>query len=158
MSLNLYIWWCDDDVYLTGLVWILNFFIAEKMLKTPVRRSIVENNPLYYPFGITRFRNILENLSCGIGFDNGIKVIYYIMMHCVVPLMSYYFILTNFELTRSCFLDVATWETHFRQQPMEMQQNFSSISMTIIHQSWLETSSFWKSYQIGVLILRKRRI
>jgi hypothetical protein len=45
------------------------------MLKTPTRRSVVENFPLYYPFGITRFHNILKDLNCGIGFENGIKVI-----------------------------------------------------------------------------------
>lgn len=54
----------------------MNNSISAKMLKTPTRRSVIENSPLYYPFGITRFRNILENLDCGIGFESGIKVFF----------------------------------------------------------------------------------
>lgn len=31
------------------------------MLRTPARRSLVENAPLYYPFGNSRTRNFLKD-------------------------------------------------------------------------------------------------
>ena len=34
------------------------------MLRTPARRSLVENSILYYPFGNTRTRNILKDFKC----------------------------------------------------------------------------------------------
>ena len=33
------------------------------MTTTPARRFLIENSPLYYPFGNTRIRNVLENVN-----------------------------------------------------------------------------------------------
>ena len=43
---------------------IFRIFDGCRMLRTPARRSLVENSILYYPFGNTRTRNILKDFKC----------------------------------------------------------------------------------------------